>query len=99
MMISHNTDGARAFQYDPAELRKYAQSVYANTDAFPSNLRPADLANPIDLSAMGDHLGRKFRVLARRRWRSRSTPASKRLRAIRRRCSHARRAASSMSQF
>lgn len=44
---------ARSVQIDLAALRAYAQAVYASTDSLLAGMTDADLARPLDLTAMG----------------------------------------------
>jgi hypothetical protein len=43
----------RSVRLDLAALRKYAQAVYAATDAYLATLRPEDLARQVDFSDIG----------------------------------------------
>lgn len=53
MMLDQTPDSARSFRCDPAMLREYAVSVFAQTDAYLAGLSADDLDRDIDLSAAG----------------------------------------------
>jgi len=53
LALDQPTEAAQAYRCDPLKLNEYAQQVYKNTEAYFDGLRPEDLDNEVDLSAVG----------------------------------------------
>lgn len=48
MMMLHDTESARSFRVDPAQLEDYATSVFTEFQAYLDTLTPADLDREVD---------------------------------------------------
>jgi hypothetical protein len=53
MLLGAESDTARAYRCDPADMGAYTQAVFANTDAFLAGLKEGDLGRVIGLKQFG----------------------------------------------